>query len=83
MLDVKTWTVGSAIGLLIVGSFIFSIALMFFHALPDNPNVQPALTCLQTLAVMVVGFFYGSSTSSKTKDDTIAKLSNGNGAPKP
>jgi len=54
-------------------------ALMFFKIESENTSTVQLITTfggqLSTMAALIVGYYFGSSTASKGKDETIAALS--------
>lgn len=79
-------------GFIIIAAFVAMLgALMVLPAPAETSSVQLINTFMGLLAGMaasVVSFYFGSSTQSKTKDDTINTLAAGGGtgngaAPKP
>lgn len=46
--------------------------LRAFKVLPDDPLMSDIIKLYGTLATIVVGFYYGSSSGSKTKSNQIA-----------
>jgi len=66
------------IAVLVCLAFFASIGILMFHVVPaDNKDLVTAMTA--TLGsggfIAIVGYFFGSSASSKSKDDTINTLS--------
>lgn len=66
------------VGLTVIMAFIAMVAaLMFLHPTQDTSVVQLITTFggqLSTLAALVVGYYFGSSSSGKAKDDTISQM---------
>lgn len=66
------------VGLTVIMAFIAMVAaLMFLHPTQDTSVVQLITTFggqLSTLAALVVGYYFGSSATGKTKDDTINQM---------
>lgn len=74
--QVKDWTVPTLAFLITLGFFSL-LWLMAFHEIPvSNKDIlNIALGALATSFAGVVAFYFGSSSSSQKKDDTIKALS--------
>lgn len=62
---------------IVAAGFIGMLLVMSFHDVPPG-NKDMLTTLMGSLGTgfgLVVGFYFGSSASSKAKDDTIATLS--------
>lgn len=47
------------------------IVILFEKTARDNPHVAEIRTACQTIMVLVIGYFFGSSKSNSQKDQTI------------
>ena len=61
------------ISFLVVCAFIGVLVFAMFHGIQDNQTVQILVGALVSSFTTVIGFWIGSSASSKDKDDVIAK----------
>lgn len=70
----------AVLGLIIVVSFIALIGGLMFHPIQleatQTQLVNTFMGALMTMAAGVVGFYYGSSSSDKAKNETISTLAN-------
>lgn len=78
----KTWDVPSTIALIFVVSFNALLGFVTWKD-PTGQNTQIMIGAMVATISGIVGFYFGSSTSSKAKDETIAHLSQPNGGSKP
>ncbi len=60
------------ISVMVTAGFIAALAYTMIHGVQDNPTLQNLVGSLTTAFSMVVGYWIGSSVSSRNKDDTIA-----------
>jgi len=65
--------------------FFALLGLLFFHAIPKE-NHDAAMLCLGSLGtgwVTIIAYYFGSSMSSRVKDETIKKIADaaGQGGP--
>ena len=71
-------TMQNILAFVIVGSFIGMMVFWNIIPPPDNPNVlgmmQVLLGLLGAAATAVTAYYFGSSTSSKEKDNTIGDI---------
>ena len=76
--DMHEW-VKAGVGAVVVIGFLLFAALLVFHSLPveNDKAITIMFGSISTLAGAVVNYYFGSSRSSQTKDDTINKLSGG------
>ena len=67
------------IALSVLAGFFGLLALMAFHPLPASAEApfSVMLGALGTMVTAVAQFYFGSSSSSRSKDATIAALKNG------
>jgi hypothetical protein len=67
-----------ALGALIVLAFVAILILVLVKGAEDNAVLNTLVGAFASGVIMVITHFYGSSKSSATKDETIAKKLNGN-----
>jgi archaellum biogenesis protein FlaJ (TadC family) len=67
-----------ALGALIVLAFVAILILVLVKGAEDNAVLNTLVGAFASGVIMVITYFYGSSKSSATKDETIAKKLNGN-----
>lgn len=66
------------IAILVCLAFFAALGVLMFHDVPaGNKDLVTAMTAALGTGgfIAVVGYFFGSSASSRTKDDTINSLS--------
>lgn len=69
----------NTIALMIVLAFILNISYIIYRSCNgiDTDQISlTALTSLSTLCGIVINYYFGSSESSRTKDETIKELKN-------
>lgn len=71
----KDWFV-QALAFIIIGGFLSVIYCLFFDSTPptDKEVLLVLLGNLSGMAYQVVSFYFGSSSSSRGKDDSIAEM---------
>jgi hypothetical protein len=67
-----------ALGALIILAFVAILILVLVKGAEDNAVLNTLVGAFASGVIMVITYFYGSSKSSATKDETIAKKLNGN-----
>jgi hypothetical protein len=77
----RDWMMGW-VGITVMVAFIASIVLLSFWEVPEtNKDILYSMVgSLGTLVVIVVGYYYGSSKGSKTKDQALIQKNNGSQA---
>lgn len=80
-------SVQPVLALLVVLSFVAVIAGLMLEPIKADTSAYQLINTfvgmLATMASMVVSYYFGSSSASKTKDDTINMLSGGTGTSPP
>ena len=69
----------NTIALMIVGAFLIDISYIIYRSCNGIETDQislTALTSLSTLCGVVINYYFGSSESSRMKDETIKELKN-------
>jgi uncharacterized membrane protein len=59
---------------IVVASTVYLVAISFNLIEHDNQNISAILPIFNSILLIAVGFYLGSSLSNKTKDDTINSL---------
>lgn len=63
-------------GLIIISGFFYVLYSLLTHEYPsaNKDQINSLIEFLKNAALIVVGFFFGSSASNKTKDETISAI---------
>ncbi len=65
-----------AFGLIIICGFFYVMYSLLAHDYPaaNKDQINSMIELVKNTVILVVGFFFGSSASNKTKDETISDI---------